>query len=78
MTTVVIVDDHDMVAVGLSSLLEEITDIAVVGRARSVAEASAVVARHRPDVVLMDYRLPDGTERTPPARSERSRIRRLS
>ena len=58
---VLIVDDHDVVALGLQSLLDDVDGIDVVGRAGSVADAVAGFDRHQPDVVLADYRLPDGT-----------------
>lgn len=59
--TVMIVDDHDVVALGLRALLETETDLDVVAVAHTVADAVDAATRHRPDVVLMDYRLPDGT-----------------
>ena len=59
--TVVIVDDHEVVALGLKALLDDVDDIDVIGSATTSADAVALVARRRPDVVLMDYRLPDGT-----------------
>jgi DNA-binding NarL/FixJ family response regulator len=59
--SVVIVDDHSMVAEGLAGLLRAETDLEVVGSAASVADCLAVVERTRPNVVLMDYHLPDGT-----------------
>lgn len=57
---VLIVDDHDLVASLLARVLGEVPEMLVVGVARSVAEARKFAAA-RPDVVLMDYRLPDGT-----------------
>jgi DNA-binding NarL/FixJ family response regulator len=60
-TRVVIVDDHDVVALGLRALLDDVDDIEVVASAGSVAAAAEVAERLRPDVMLMDYRLPDGT-----------------
>jgi two-component system, NarL family, nitrate/nitrite response regulator NarL len=57
---VLIVDDHDLVAGALARVLAEEPDIEVVGIAASLSEAKRQ-ARTRPDVVLMDYRLPDGT-----------------
>ncbi len=59
--TVVIVDDHDMVALGLQALLDDAPGVEVIGRAGSVSGALELVAKRRPEVVLMDYRLPDGT-----------------
>lgn len=59
--TVAIVDDHEVVALGLKALLDDSDDIDVVGSATTCAEAVKLVTKSRPDVVLMDYRLPDGT-----------------
>ena len=58
--TVAIVEDHAMVAEGLASALEVDPELAVVGIAGNLAEALELVRSRRPDVVLMDYRLPDG------------------
>jgi DNA-binding NarL/FixJ family response regulator len=58
---VLVVDDHDLVAQGMSMLLDAEDDITVVGRAGNVADAVAQAERFQPDVVLIDYRLPDGT-----------------
>lgn len=58
---VMIVDDHEMVALGLAALLEDEADVRVCASVGSVKEAIEAVDRFRPDVVLMDYRLPDGT-----------------
>jgi DNA-binding NarL/FixJ family response regulator len=55
-----LVDDHQLLTGALSRLLENEPDISVVGVAASVAQAK-LMARDRLDVVLMDYRLPDGT-----------------
>jgi DNA-binding NarL/FixJ family response regulator len=59
-TRVLIVDDHRMFVDSLVRLLEDETDLAVVGVASTIAEALRSVRRQRPDVVLLDYRLPDG------------------
>ncbi len=59
--TVVIVDDHDVVALGLQALLDDEDDIRVIDSVHTVADAVASADRLRPDVMLMDYRLPDGT-----------------
>ncbi|MBI4329478.1 MAG: response regulator transcription factor [Chloroflexi bacterium] len=56
---VLLVDDHEVVRVGLRSLLARERGIAVVGEAASAAEAVTQTARLRPDVVIMDVRLPD-------------------
>jgi len=58
---VVLVDDHAVVRRGLIDLLSERPEITVVGEAGSVAQAIEVVAVTRPDVVVMDLRLPDGS-----------------
>ena len=57
---VLLVDDHKLLTGSLSALLSHEPDITVAGIAASVAEAKAM-ARDQVDVVLMDYRLPDGT-----------------
>ncbi len=58
---VLLCDDHEVVREGLRTLLARRSDILVVGEAGSVAEAVAAAAKSRPDVVIMDVRLPDGT-----------------
>jgi len=58
---VLLVDDHEVVRLGLKALFKETDNIVVVGEAGSVAEAMKQVTQHLPDVVLMDLRLPDGT-----------------
>jgi DNA-binding NarL/FixJ family response regulator len=57
---VLLVDDHQLLTGALSQMLAREPDIEVTGTARTVAEANEL-ARSQPDVVLMDYRLPDGT-----------------
>lgn len=59
-TRVLIVDDHEMVAEGLSEVLATEDDIEVVGRAGTVRDAERMASQLAPDVVVMDYRLPDG------------------
>jgi DNA-binding NarL/FixJ family response regulator len=56
---VVLADDQALVRAGMRSLIEAEDGIDVVGEAADGAEAVAVVARERPDVVLMDIRMPD-------------------
>lgn len=60
MLRVLIVDDHPVVREGLRGMLEREPDIEVVGEAGSGGEAVAVVPLLRPDVVLMDLRMPGG------------------
>ncbi|MDN5942486.1 MAG: response regulator transcription factor [Nitrospira sp.] len=56
-----LVDDHEMVRVGLRTLLHNNQGIAVVGEAGTKAAAVRAVKRLKPDIVLMDVRLPDGS-----------------
>src|ERR1700675_3379065 len=57
----VLVDDHEDVRNGIKSLLEQTPDVSVVGEAGTVKDAIARVEWARPDVVIMDVRLPDGS-----------------
>lgn len=57
---VLLVEDHRLMFEGLSSLLAEYTDINVVGVATTVADSVEKAVLLKPDLVLMDYRLPDG------------------
>lgn len=56
---VLIVDDHPVVRLGLRTMLESEENITVTGTAGSAREALAEVQRHKPDVVLMDLRMPE-------------------
>jgi DNA-binding NarL/FixJ family response regulator len=58
---VLIVEDHQVVADGLAALINDQKDMIVVGQAGSVGDAVARAAELSPDVVLMDFRLTDGT-----------------
>ncbi len=55
---IILVDDHEVVRLGLKSLLEQHPQFDVVGEAGSAREALEQVASHKPDVVVMDIRLP--------------------
>lgn len=59
MTTVLLVDDHPVVREGLRGMIDAEHDLTVVGEAGSGAEAIAVAESLRPDVILMDLRMPD-------------------
>jgi CheY-like chemotaxis protein len=58
---VVIVDDHPIVCETVAAILGKYADIEVVACPGTVAGAVAAVKRESPDVVLMDFRLPDGS-----------------
>jgi len=58
---IMLVDDHEVVRMGLRTLLEKRANFAIVGEAGTVEEATAVAASAKPDVIVMDIRLPDGT-----------------
>jgi putative two-component system response regulator len=58
---VLVVDDHEMFVESLVRLLGGSPDLKVVGRAATVAAAVSAAVSYEPDVVLMDFELPDGT-----------------
>lgn len=58
---VLLVDDHEVVRSGIKALLQATDDIVVTGEASSVREAIDEADRTRPDVVVMDVRLADGS-----------------
>jgi len=55
----VIVDDSPLIRAGLRAVLEGIAAVEIVGDAGTAAQGLAAVALHKPDVVLLDLRLPD-------------------
>ncbi len=60
MCTVLLVDDHPMVREGLRGMIDAEDGLTVVGEAESGNEALTMAAALRPDVILMDLRMPDG------------------
>jgi DNA-binding NarL/FixJ family response regulator len=60
-TTVLLVDDHDLIRQGLRRAFERAADFTVVGEAATIAEAITAIDTMRPRVVTMDVRLPDGS-----------------
>ena len=58
MTRILIVDDDALVRAGLTMILQSADDLEVVGEARDGIEVTEAVQRHRPEVVLMDIRMP--------------------
>lgn len=61
MTTVFLVDDHEIVRRGVADLIDAQPDLQVVGEAGTVRDTPGRVAATRPDVVVLDVRLPDGS-----------------
>jgi two-component system NarL family response regulator len=56
---VLVADDHPAVRTGLAAVIAQEPDLTVVAEAESGARAVALFREHRPDVVLMDLRMPD-------------------
>lgn len=57
---ILLVDDHEVVRLGVRALLEDEPGMEVVGEAGTVQEAMSLVRELLPDVVVLDLRLPDG------------------
>ncbi|HZC31408.1 MAG TPA: response regulator transcription factor, partial [Gaiellaceae bacterium] len=58
---VLIVDDHEVVREGLRTLIGKQKGMSIVGEAATAKDAIEGAARARPDVIVMDVRLPDGS-----------------
>jgi two-component system, NarL family, response regulator DevR len=56
-----IVEDHQVTRIGLRTLLGSCPHFEIAGEAGSIAEALQAVSRHKPDLLLLDLRLPDGS-----------------
>ncbi|WP_240621532.1 response regulator [Caulobacter zeae] len=75
--SVLIVDDHPLLREGVAAVLEAEGDMVVVGDAKDGAEAVALFAQTRPDIVLMDLQMPDldGVEAIAAIRAQAPRAR---
>ncbi|MBA2456733.1 MAG: response regulator transcription factor [Nocardioidaceae bacterium] len=60
-TSVLLIDDHDLIRQGLSRAFERSPDFNVVGQAGTLAEGERMVHGMAPEVVVIDVRLPDGS-----------------
>jgi DNA-binding NarL/FixJ family response regulator len=58
--SVFLLDDHELVRTGLKTVLEAEDDLRICGEAGTAAEALAAIPAARPDVAILDVRLPDG------------------
>ncbi|AOA59617.1 response regulator transcription factor GacA [Acinetobacter larvae] len=58
MIKVLVVDDHELVRTGICRMLDDQSDIHVIGQAESGEEAIALVRQHQPQVVLLDVNMP--------------------
>ena len=56
-----LLDDHEVVRQGIAELLDDVEDFEVVGEAGTVEEALPRILAARPDVAVLDLRLPDGS-----------------
>jgi DNA-binding NarL/FixJ family response regulator len=74
---ILVVDDHEVVREGLVALLERRAAFSVVAQAGTAAQAIEAARTYRPDLVVMDIRLPDGSgiEATREIRAENPAIR---
>ena len=59
--TVFIADDSDIVREHLVTMLDELTEVEIVGQAETVADSISAIGKLQPDVVILDIRMPDGS-----------------
>src|SRR5512138_1338893 len=57
----IVIDDHILFREGLTKLIGRQPDMTVVGEGGTVRDAVELVRKYRPDLILMDFKLPDGT-----------------
>ena len=57
--SVLVVDDHALLRTGVANIINQEADLFVVGEAANGVEAVAAYDRHRPDVTLLDLRMPE-------------------
>ena len=74
MTKVLLVDDHPMIGAALEMLLRD-SHYKLIGRARTAAEAARKISSLRPDLLLLDVHLPDGSGLDILRRLTRARVR---
>lgn len=74
MTRVLLVDDHPMIGAALEMLLRD-SDYQLLGRARTAGEATKQIANLKPDLLLLDVHLPDGSGLDVLARLKKGRSR---
>jgi two-component system, NarL family, invasion response regulator UvrY len=55
---ILVADDHDMVRMGLVRMLSDVPDVSVIGEAKTGEEAVTLARKHKPDVILMDVKMP--------------------
>lgn len=70
---ILLVDDHEVVRMGLRMVLEQVTEVAVVAEAGTADEALRLCSSHQPDVIIMDIRMPPGKSGIEACRSITSR-----
>jgi DNA-binding NarL/FixJ family response regulator len=61
-TRVIVIDDSEVFLLGLRYFFDDITDIELVGQAQNAAQAPKLIENLKPDVVLMDVRMPNAIE----------------